>query len=489
LSILSKQGPTHENLDFSEFFLHSVSTERQVMLEGLFGTRGSSVGLPLQKIDINAYSRKRNLKSRGETDGRANVPAASSSDQSAAEREIILDLDAERGRLTADAAAHFRAQNDALATLETAMDIAAIRKDTDEVVSTLRKVDIEWKGEILRMYRTAQDARVEYDEFRQRHRLSRPARQPKSPGLALSWLALSITLESILNGTFFAEGSASGLIGGIGVALAVSVINVALLGAVLGFFPARWAHHRNGLIKLLAILMLAAGIAAMVLVNGFVAHFRDAYERLGDEVILSNVFSHLISNPFDLMRLQSWLLFFLGLGFAFFGFAKGYELDDPYPGYGAVDRRRAFAETVYAENRQIRIEDTTHTRDRAIVSLSSAIERLRGASAQRDQILASRSQIVSDISNHEAHLEQATNALLGIYRDANRRSRTEPPPQHFSHPFKFGGSLLDRLEIRTLLTTRLANHNADQLLSELDRLRDYVLTSYHSIIDNAPAEV
>jgi hypothetical protein len=459
------------------------------MPEGLFGAHGSSVGLPLQKIDIDAYARKRNLKSRGEADGLANVPAASLSDQSAAEREIILDLDAERGRLTADAAAHFRAQNDALATLETAMDIAAIRKDAAEVVSTLRKVDIEWKGDILRMYRAAQEARAEYDEFRQQHRLTRPARQPKSPGLALSWLALSITLESVLNGIFFAEGSASGLIGGIGVALAVSVINVALLGAVLGYFPARWAHHRNGLIKLFAILILAAGIAAMVMVNGFVAHFRDAYERLGDDVILINVFSHLISNPFDLMRLQSWLLFFLGLGFAFFGFAKGYGLDDPYPGYGAVDRRRAFAETVYVENRQIRIEDATQTRDRAIVSLSSAIERLRGASAQRDQILAARSQMCSDVANHEAHLEHATNALLSFYRDANRRSRTLPPPQHFSHPFKFGESLLDRLEIRSLLTTRLANHNAEQLISELDRLRGDVLTAYHSIIDNAPAEV
>jgi len=146
------------------------------MLEGLFGAHRSSVGLPLQKIDIDAYARKRNLKSRGEADGRANVPAASVSDQSAAEKEIILDLHAERGRLSADAAAHFRAQNEALATLETAMDIAAIRKDTAEVVSTLSKVDIEWKGDILRMYRVAQEARAEYEEFRQHHRLTRPAR-------------------------------------------------------------------------------------------------------------------------------------------------------------------------------------------------------------------------------------------------------------------------------------------------------------------------
>jgi hypothetical protein len=258
---------------------------------------------------------------------------------------------------------------------------------------------------------------------------------------------------------------------------------------VLGYFPARWAHHRSWAIKLPALLALMAGIVAIIVVNAFVAHYRDAYERLGDEVVLRDVIARLIAAPADLMRLQSWLLFLLGVGFAGLGFAKGYSLDDPYPGYGAVDRRRAEAETAYISNRQMRIEEVTDTRDRAITSLASAIERLRGAAAQREQILGARAQMVSSVASHEVHLEQAANALVSIYRDANRAVRTEPTPAHFSTRFRFQSQILESTAIKTLLTTQIARHDAEALIAELDRLRNGVLTAYAAIIDTAPAEV
>jgi hypothetical protein len=457
------------------------------MPEGVFGSGGSLVGLPFKPIDIAALARKWRLRERGEVDGKANLPPATGASPSAAEAEIRLAIEAERKRLEADATAHFKAQNDALAQVETAMDIATLRKDAAEAQSTLRKTDIEWQGEIPRLQQAAREARDEYDEFRNRHRITRPARQPGHRGLALAWLGFFIVVESALNGVFFAEGSVAGLIGGIGVALAVSVVNVALLGAVLGYFPARWAHHRNWAIKLPAILVLVAGVAALLIVNAFIGHYRDAYERLGEALQMPEVWAHLLSAPTDLARLQSWLLFLLGLGFAALGFGKGYHLDDPYPGYGAVDRRRAQAERTYAENRQVRIDDATATRDRAIGNIELAIERLRGAAAQREQILGARASMVAAVASHEAHLQQAGDTLLAIYRDANRGVRTAPPPAHFAEPFTLDAAIVDRPSVQGMLTATGPRHDAAALLQELDRLRTAVLDAYDAVIASAPA--
>lgn len=345
------------------------------------------------------------------------------------------------------------------------------------------------RGEIPRLLRAAREARAEYDAFRARHRLARPARQPGHRGLALALLALLVTVESILNGLFFAEGAEAGLLGGVAVALSVSVVNVVLLGAVLGYLPARWVHHRNLAVRGLGLLLLAAGIALIVVVNAFVAHYRDAYERLGDAVVLRDVWASLAAAPADLARLQSWLLFLLGLGFAGLGFAKGYRLDDPYPGYGAVARRWEQAESTYLRNRQMRIDDATATRDRAIRAIDQGIERLRGAAAYREQILAARASLVAKVETHEKHLEQAANVLLTVYRDANRRVRTLPPPAHFDRRFAFQDSVLDRPALVALRSMPAPRHDAEALVAELDRLRKEVLDAYAKVLADAPAEV
>jgi hypothetical protein len=459
------------------------------MPEGDFQRGGSLVAQPFRPVDTDELSSSLAIATKGACDGRNNEPAPDAGTFSATENEIVLLFGAERERCAADAAAHLRAQNDALAQLETAMDIAALRNDAGDAVSTLEKIDREWQGEIPRLLRAAREARAEFDAFRQRHRISRPARQPGHRGLALAWLAFFVTIESALNGMFFAEGAEAGLLGGVAVALSVSVVNVVLLGAVLGLFPARWLHHRNLVLKALGLVLLAAGLSAIVLVNAFVAHYRDAFERVGEAVVLRDVWAHLTAAPADLARLQSWLLFLLGLGFAGLGFAKGFHLDDPYPGYGAVDRRRAEAEGTYLTNRQFRIEDATETRDRVVAAIASGIERLRGAAAQRMQILAARAGLVQKVAAHEQHLAHAANVLLTRYRDANRAHRTKPPPPHFSKPFSFPDEILERAPIRLLREAPAPRHDADTLVKELDDLRTRVLAVYSAFLAAAPPEV
>jgi hypothetical protein len=137
----------------------------------------------------------------------------------------------------------------------------------------------------------------------------------------------------------------------------------------------------------------------------------------------------------------------------------------------------------------MRIDDATAARDGAIDNIALGIERLRGAAAQRDQIIAARASRVANVASHEAHLEQAANTLLRIYRDSNRTLRTKAEPRGFAIQFSFNDHLLERPAVQALLSASPPRHDAEALVAELDRLRTDVLNAYGAIIDAAPAGV
>jgi hypothetical protein len=189
------------------------------------------------------------------------------------------------------------------------------------------------------------------------------------------------------------------------------------------------------------------------------------------------------------VRIQSWLLFFLGLFFAGPGFWKGYGYDDPYPGYGRVARRWQEAEQAYLDCRQERLEQASAIRDETRKELDRTIEQLRGAALQREQTLGARARIVQEYRAHERHLEEAANALLAAYRNANRRVRTTPPPRRFDDTFTFEDPALDQPTIQALLAVRPLRADPEALVGELDRLRNRVLETYHKILDDVPEAV
>jgi len=118
-----------------------------------------------------------------------------------------------------------------------------------------------------------------------------------------------------------------------------------------------------------------------------------------------------------------------------------------------------------------------------------AMEKLRGASARREQLLAARARLLSEFNSVEINLEQAAQRLLTIYRQENVASRTRPPPPHFSRRFVFGDRALDRPEFIALRNDQGLEHDAETLLAELDALRRRVLDEHAVVLAQAPGEV
>jgi hypothetical protein len=52
-----------------------------------------------------------------------------------------------------------------------------------------------------------------------------------------------------------------------------------------------------------------------------------------------------------------------------------------------------------------------------------------------ESILQGRSRLAQRFAEHQNHIERSCNALLTIYREANRKARHEPAPDYFSKPY------------------------------------------------------
>lgn len=456
------------------------------MLSDIFTSSGPRVAMPFRPVDVQALARKLKLEARGAADGRSGMPPATGGGRTAADQEIETEFEVERTRLAADLTSSLSAYRTHLAQLETVMDIAQVRQQAASALAKFQEVSAQWGGEMARLRRRATGFRDEYEKFRQAHNLDRQARQPAARLMTVAWLPTMVAIESVFNGMFFAEGSNLGLIGGVLIAVSLSAVNV-LFGFLVGWGPARWASHCSWLVRLPGIVMTSAGVLAVLGFNIMIGHYRDAYESMGDAVSLAAVWHAAIDNPAGFIALASWLLLLMGCFFSGVGGWKGYRFDDPYPGYGELDRRRDHAEHEYASNRQTLLEETGDVRDECLQHLQTTIERMRGASTQHQQTLAARARMLVNFQAHEQYLEQAGAQLLTIYRDANRRERTAAEPQSFAQPFRFHDKVLDRPLLRELCTDPSPHPDAASLLDELDGLRTKVLSAYSAMLQATPS--
>jgi hypothetical protein len=443
--------------------------------------------LPFRPIDIQAEARRLRLVQRGREDGARNHPPSDATAPALAEEEVQLAIGTERARCLNDFAAHLRAASDALSRLETAMNVARLRIDTAMAQARFHEVEAAWGGRMVRLRQAMADAEQEYAAFRTANGLTKSPRQPGNRGMTIALLGLCLVIESALNGVFFAQGSDFGLLGGIALALGLSGINL-VGGFVNGWAFLRAAQHRRLWIKAFGLLCFIVLAGGLVLFNGYIAHFRDTYARLGEATDPTAIAGALLTKPFSLASIQSWLLFGVGIIFSAFATFKGFGFDDPYPGFGAAGRRLDRARDQYAAERADLLDRAAEIRDEIIASLTAGAENLRGASAQREQVLATRQRMRAEYDAHEAHLAEACQNLLTLYRDANTTARSTPAPGHFQRRFTLPDRGSESGPILALMVDPGLGHDAKALLLELDKLRDAAVASYELVLTHVSPE-
>jgi hypothetical protein len=367
--------------------------------------------------------------------GAREEPAADSSAYDDVESRIIERIEAENNVAQGTLLDELRTYKERLTSLDFEGRFATIRQAAPAAVSEFRAEAAQGRDELHSLRRHLRDLENERDEFQRRHRLKRTARWASGGNLTLKigvLLALFV-FEIFLNGFFLAKGSDLGYLGGAAEAITFALLNVGV-SFLIGVAGVRELNHRNLFRKLFGLIALAAYLALLVGLNLALAHYREISGALisdaGRQVLVQ-----LRTAPLAIADLKSWLLFGLGILCSLIAFADSFLIFDPYPGYGALEKRRGSAHDAYIRRKNDLIASLLDIRDKAVEILEEANRDLGVRRTEHDSILEGRARVLRLFAAHQTHLDRAANALLSTYREANKAARKTPSPPRFSAPY------------------------------------------------------
>ena len=181
----------------------------------------------------------------------------------------------------------------------------------------------------------------DYEDFREAAHLRRLPHEGRRGLFLLVVLGL---VETVLNASLLMDVNPFGLAGAFVQMGLITAVNI-LIGALAVGFALRCCNLVSFIGRAAAWLVLMTVIPLVGGFNLLVGHFRDsmqAFIQRADlnplELLTNDTWTRLTNAPLGFESFQSSLLVILGLLFFSIASWKGYQWDDPYPGYGRRHR-------------------------------------------------------------------------------------------------------------------------------------------------------
>jgi hypothetical protein len=438
----------------------------------------------LRPIDTDRIAREFSIESVASKRARDELPESNDKELDSVEQRIIQKIESEWAWQGGELLSNLRAYSNRLTSYSMPAEFLKLQLQAEDTLARLRIAAGQALAELAPLQQRYVGARDELTEFRRKHRLSRPAREHARRWTTLGLLFILVAIESVFNGFFFAKGSQFGLVGGIGTAVGISIINVAF-SFLLGLWPARWKNHRNLFVKAFGLLITIAGILLIIGLHLFAAHLRSATAVVGEDRAFVVAVDEMRRTPWKLADLSSVYLLAMGVLFGISAIWKGYTFDDPYPRFGAVYRREVAARESYSEEHFNLFDELESIKEQTIKSLEAGITRLPNFTQMAANVRSERAAKIESFRAYEASVETAANQLLKRYRDANRISRRTAPPAHFDDKWRLPHSFISGPEINTLLTDPEAGDVSTSLV-ELQRLALALVAQYEQLHSRYP---
>ena len=386
-------------------------------------------------IDAAALSDRLGLASNGRRRGEIGEPAPESHGLDNVEQQIVTEIDNAKTRAHGQFLDHSTTLAQRLANLDLRLFVTQIKEAALATQADFKTAVNQGKDDLYIARQRLLESDQELKDFRDYHQLGRPARLPGSRLLTVGITIFVFALEAYLNGSFLGEAHAFGLLGGYIEAAAVAFINV-VTAFLLSWTCLGFAIHRNPAVRIVALaLFIAYALAVLALNLGF-AHYRDLLVNTMSDTAPLIALQRFLTDPFGIVDIKSWYLFILGLVFWVIALYEGRRMDDPYPGYGDLNRRHEDAVRGYREIKEDVYEELRELRDDLADAMEGAKRELNSRRSERAAVNESRHRLTNGFQQHLAHLEQLANHLMSVYREANaearRRCGQRPPPQRFN---------------------------------------------------------
>lgn len=398
------------------------------------GSNYEASSLTFSALDVEKIKQKFRLKEEAASRGTSNLPPKNATNFDDVEQKIISCIDSEIHKAT-------ESYHDHMVSFEQRIN----RLHAAGHVGTIENIAMKSEGDFAALVRrdatslhtakiAVKDSEVDLQNFKKENGLNRSARYPESRFLYFAVALLLITIETGVNGYFFAKGHEMGMLGGGFVALIPSFLNV-LTGYYLGNYACRLAIHTSALKRYVGILMCAFLPLWCFGFNLLIAHYRTAMATMVDADIGDA--AHLavetfLSAPFNLQDVESWLLLITGCTFALIATLDFWKMDDAYPGFGERARDHNKKLQLYAHLKEDSLLELNELRDGNLEALEEASNLLNAKVNEANTIVDSQSRWKVLFAQHLNHLEDAGKQMLAYYRTQNMTTRTDEAPAYFN---------------------------------------------------------
>jgi len=282
------------------------------------------------------------------------------------------------------------------------------------------------KGEI-------QERNTEYDIFQKDHGFVTAAKIPSDweKVFRQTILGVLIIIEGGLNSVFFSQGLWGGLLDGLFYALMFAFINIGL-AYCYGCFLLPQLFRRHTSHKIVGVVLFLFALAMIVTLALLIAHYRDAVSGGSYEAAARIAWDTFRDKPWDLKDIQSVLLCLVSIGFALGAMYDAFGLDDPYPGYGEVTRRRNQALDDHRQELELVRAQLENSKEDSLQELDRLIDNMRVALHQLDQAIAQKSETGAKLTRAFTNVDNCLDALLNQFRNTNTMHRKAAVPAYFS---------------------------------------------------------
>lgn len=387
----------------------------------------------LTSVDTKAVEKKFDLRSEGARLGAAGVPPENATALSGPERQAINEVEEARRGYQTWATRRLASVNQAIAQYDIRHEInTALAEDIQFQNKVAAFLTTENDG-LTRLQKELRQREAELEEFKKKNKLNRLANYPSGgmKFLRFGILLALVAIEGFLNANFLAQGLPSGLVGGFLYAVMFAVMNI-VSAAFIGWMPFRW-HNLDGK-KYIAVVTIMGALLVSSIVGLLLGHLRFAFSKEIDDAF-SLAWQTFVASPLAIGGIDSIILFFVTLAFAVGAFIDGYTLDDPYPGYGPIDRRYRKAIEIYDEEIESVNERLRELRDEAVEHLKETLAKTQGAAAGLRAQIIEKEAAGQRLNAAMTAARAAAEAVVNTFRTENQVGRAgRPSPKYFKDP-------------------------------------------------------
>lgn len=422
------------------------------------------------------------LVARGNERGSQNRPTTDAQTLDDVEHQIAERIEAHKQDASVIYLDHLHTYDERLTALSFEERFAIIQQAAPEAVGDFRAEATVGRDELFVLRRRLNESEIERERFRGRHRIERPARLT-SPGkviLKIGVLAILFIIEVVINGSFLAKANLGGLLGGAAQAVTFAALNI-IASFFWGLVLIRLVNRRNYFLKLIGFLSSLAYLAFAAALNLTLSHLREIppsvslSDNVGQEVL-----HRLLTAPYALTDINSWILFAIGFVFSLIAMADGLLFFDPYIGYAGLERRWIDATRQFANARSELIERLRDIREDATEAMNEAARDLSVRRSEYDALLQARARLAQRFDQHQNQIEQTCQALLEIYREANRTTRSIPAPDYFTKAYT-----MERISYAGGEPHSSARESLRKMIAETQELLSQQIKAIHEAFDNA----